>query len=105
MNCYKLPLDVERTVADLCLGYRRRENLLLRGELLPATAAEFIRINAAIDGALEDECEVAIRQTILEDLAERRGHRRSPLAIISVNTYKERKKRTKYNIARRLSLI
>ena len=105
MNCYKLPLDVERTVCDLCLGYARRENLLLRGELLPSTAAEFMRLNTAIDEALAEECEVAIRKTMLADLGQRRGHARSPLGIISTNTYKERKKRTKYNIARRLSLI
>ena len=106
MNNYQLPLDVERTIADLCLGYKRRRNALLDVErLCPATAAEFMRVNNAIDAALNEECEDGIRQTMLEDLAVRRGHRTSPLYAISPNTYKARKMRTKYNIARRLSLI
>ncbi len=101
----RIPKDVEKVITALCHDYPRRRRLLDKNLVGGNVRKFFLHINGIIDKALEEECEEGIRESMLEDLAENRGYRKSPIYCISQDAYYDRKRRLRISIARKLNLI
>lgn len=100
-----IPDDVDRIIIHLCHDYNRRKNMLARGAVHGQVKRFYTYLNTAIDEALSEECEAGIRSYMLDDIAENRGYRKTPIYCISQVTYYDRKRRVKVAIAKRLHYI
>ncbi len=100
-----LPPEVGRVVIALCGDYDRRERVLRRKEAPPEVLSTYESLNRGIDRALAEVCEESIRTQLRQDIAERRGARRTPILSISEGTYKRRKRESALRIARELNLL
>ena len=103
----RLPTETERAVRSLCAGYHRRK-YRTDGVMHPILRSRMTisprRVNLLIDDALEESCEAGLRETIREDIAERRGVKYTRAVWIGESGYKERKAAAKRAIARRFGL-
>ena len=86
------------------MGYRHRAVRIADARLPESILAEMREINRKIDDALEESCEVGLRELILSDLADRRGSMYTQAYFIGEVAYKHRKQAAKHAIARRFGL-
>lgn len=100
-----IPVEVDRLVVAVCGDYERRVRMLRRTTLPPEVRDALVGLNATIDAAIAEVCEVGIRLQIRRDIGERRGARRTPLYCLGEATYKRRKHEAKLSIARALHLM
>ena len=100
-----IPVEVDRLVVAVCGDYERRVRMLRRTTLPPEVRDALAGLNATIDAAIAEVCEVGIRLQIRRDIGERRGARRTPLYCLGEATYKRRKHEAKLSIARALHLM
>ena len=101
----KLPEAVEHAVRAMCEDYDRRKQELSRGKLAPEVLGHYMLLNAAIDNALALCCEEGIRDEMRRDIANGTGHRFTQIYFLSPATYKSRKRKSKYAIAKALHLV
>lgn len=101
----KLPEGVERAVRAMCEDYDRRAAEILRGKLSPEVLGHYMILNAKIDRAIAECCEVGIRQEIRHDIASNTGYSFTQLYFLTSHSYKDRKRRSKEAIAKALYLI
>ena len=101
----KLPKDINDIINSLCHDYKRRKSLLERGKAHGQVKRYYIRLNNAIDEALEEECDEGLRTHILNDIGENRGYRKSAAYFVSQVTYYDRKRRVKFAMAKKLHFI
>ena len=103
----RLPLETERAVRALCAGYHRRK-YRTDGVSHPIGRTRLTlspsEVNLLIDDALEESCEAGLRETIREDIAERRGAKYTAAVYIGECGYKARKAAAKRAIAKRFGL-
>lgn len=100
-----LPLSVNRVVVALCGDYDRRKKEIEKNKIDSSTIEYYKYLNAAIDEAIDEECEEGIRGTMRSDIGNGVGHRRTQLYYMAVGTYKSRKRNSKYRIAKKLNLL
>ncbi|MBP3437238.1 MAG: hypothetical protein J6K61_04970 [Clostridia bacterium] len=100
-----LPPSVSHTVRAMCEDYDRRAEEIHRGKLPAATLGHYMMLNAAIDEALKSCCEEGVCEQIRRDIATQTGHRFTQLYYLSPGTYKDRKRKGKYAIAKALHLL
>lgn len=102
---YKLPSTVVALVEALCADYWRRERALRGGVDDIVLRAEFIKLNAAVDQAM-DEVELSVRESLLSDIGSKCGYRRSRLSLImSKPAYYRRKGDVIRKVAKNLNWI
>ncbi|MCQ2386162.1 MAG: hypothetical protein MJ078_05770 [Clostridia bacterium] len=105
MKAEVLPEEVRQAVKALCGDYDRRQAEIQKGNLPPKVIANYMMINAAIDEAIASCCEEGVRAEMRKDIGSGVGHRFSKLFYLSVNTYKDRKSKSKAAIAKALLLM
>ena len=101
----RLPLEAEREIRRLCMGYAHRARRIGEGRLPPAILADMRRTNELLDDALAEVAEPQLAALLLEDLADRRGVMYTQAYWIGETTYKRRKRAAKHAIAKRFSLV
>ena len=101
----RLPTGIEHLISAICEDYPRRQREIESGTGDPRTLAEYRRLNALVDDALEECCEPAIREEMRQDLALRRGAHYTQIWQFGEGSYKMRKKMCKIAIAKRLRLL
>lgn len=100
-----LPLSVNRVVVAICGDYDRRKREIEKNKIDAETLLHYKQLNDAIDEAINEECEVGIRNTMRSDIGNGVGHRRTQLYYMAAGTYKTRKRNSKYKIAKKLNLL
>ncbi|MDY3846336.1 MAG: hypothetical protein SOZ62_05485 [Eubacteriales bacterium] len=105
MRANKIPDDIDKIIAAVCHDYKRRKNLIEGGHVNGDVRAHYIKMNSALESALDEECEAGLRKDMLDDIAIRRGYRKTPAYYVSQVTYYDRKRRVKYAIAKKLHLL
>ena len=101
----RIPPGIEHLISAICEDYPRRKQEIENGTCSPATLAEYRRLNALVDDALEESCEPGIRDEMRRDLALRRGAHYTQIWQLGEGSYKIRKRMCKLAIAKRLRLL
>lgn len=105
----KLNIHERREIWAICAGYHKRRAELWRAKHRPEVLARYELENRAIEEALEEVCggeSDEVKELFLQALAERRGHKWSPLCLLmSHNAFYERKYRIQKLIAQKLDMI
>ncbi len=100
-----LPLSVNRVVVAICGDYDRRKREIEKKKIDEATLSHYQHLNDLIDEAINEECEIGIRNTMRSDIGNGIGHRKTQLYYMAAGTYKTRKRNSKYRIAKKLNLV
>lgn len=102
---WEIPKSVVLLVRALCADYTRRQIAIEKKTVDEKVLDEFVRINGAIDRALED-VETEVRRVILLDVVFGRGYNRSCAAMcMCEESFVKRKHKLIHDIAVELNLI
>ncbi len=103
---YNIDTSVVDIVKAVCADYSRRSRALLYSLLDDTIRREYLRLNSAIDKALEDNVEEGVRGYIFSDIQLGRGYDFSLASpFYAKNTYYQRKRKIIHDIAAALNLI
>lgn len=102
--------DINDGIVDIvkavCADYDRRKRAIHYSLLTDEVRQEYIRLNDAIDKALEENIEEGVRGYIFTDIQLGRGYDFSPASpYYAKNTYYQRKRKIIHDIAAILKLI
>ena len=97
--------NLKKLVYAICADYKRRERLLSLGRLPQRTAANYRRMNAAIDKAIARNIEPCDRADMLRSLQDRRGYNSGGVSHRGINQFYRTKCRIMEDIAASLNLI
>ena len=101
-----IPDNVVDIVKSVCADYDRRKRAIQASLLTAEVMREYIRLNDAVDKALTDNVEEALREYMLTDIQLNRGYDLSPTSpYLAKNTYYQRKRKVVHDIALELHLI
>ena len=102
---WEIPKTVVLLVRALCADYTRRQIAIEKKTVDEKVLEEFVRINSAIDRALEG-IDPGIRSTMLSDIIFGRGYDSSSAAIyICKESFFNRKRKFVHDVAVELNLI
>ncbi len=102
---YCVPKSVALLVRAIVADYDRRNRAIALGLVSGSTFEQYVKLNAAVDSALES-VEIGLRRPLLDDIAAHRGYDASPINyLIAKNTYYRRRYKVVYDVALRLCLI
>ena len=103
----RLPKWIKNVVCEICAGYTSRLNAILWGEVKGGVKAEYERINNIIDDSLREVFDnLGVQNIFRRDIATRTGWQFSVAnEYFGRNTYKRRKAKAIYTIAKSLHLI
>lgn len=105
-DTWSIPRGVAKIAKAVCADYERRSAVLRAGSASNAVLEEYRKLNAAVDAALAEIEEPAIRADILKNIIERRGYEKSFVTTyICENSYYARQRRVLCLIAKNLLLI
>ena len=101
----KIPDGVDKIIVAICKDYPRRKKALEHGRAHGQTKRYFLRLNNAIETALDEECDEWVRVDMLTDIAENRGFRKTRSCYVTQRSYYDSKRRVKHALARKLHLL
>ena len=92
-------------IVSLCADYRRRADALSKGILPHLTEMQYKYLNFKIYEAAAEIVGEGEAELYISEIGERRGYAFSQVEDVSDTTYKDRKKRVKVAIAKKLNLF
>ena len=102
---HEVPKGVVDMVRMICADYDRRARELERGVLSDNVGCEYVRLNDAVESALES-IDPNLRQDFLSDIGYRRGYDFAQVSpYLAKNTYYARKRKFIYDVAKSLFLV
>ena len=103
INGHVVP-SLDALVCALCADYKRREEVILSGEISVRTSAELRYLNYKIKNAVSEVTEGYGIETFITEIGSRRGYANSEIEGMGEVLYKQKKLQIKENIAKTLHL-
>ena len=100
-----LPVSLDTLIVALCGEYFRMRDAAREGELSYRTVMEYRYYSFKIYDAAAEIVGEREAESYIGEIGSRLGYARSSVDGVSEVTYKQRKRRVKINIARRLHLL
>ena len=96
--------SLDALICALCADYKRREEMILSGDISVRTSAELRYLNYKIKNAISEVTAGYSVDTFITDVGLRRGYAHSELEGMGEVLYKQTKTQIKENIAKTLHL-